>query len=152
MSEADDAAKSVSVLLMGIKQKQLIAVWVLDRKIILDVGLRRETSLNAIDFQRFFRLKRNSCFCVCDLFLLVVLSSFAIGLALYFVLSVFFSACWAVCLVCVFCLFWYSLFSKHLAINSYMPFNNSIKGFKAVTRLNKFKKSYETGTRLVLSF
>jgi hypothetical protein len=143
----------VSVLLMGINQKQLIAVSILNRKIILDVGLRRETSLNAIDFQRFFRLTRNSCFCVCDfIFLLVVLSSFAIGLALYFVLSVFFCACWAVCLVCVFCLFWYSLFSKQLAINSYMPFNNSIIGFKAVTDLNKFEKSYETGTRLVLSF
>jgi hypothetical protein len=51
MSEAYDAAKSVSVLLMGINQKQLIAVSILNRKIILDVGLRRETSLNAIDFQ-----------------------------------------------------------------------------------------------------
>jgi hypothetical protein len=43
----------VSVLLMGINQKQLIAVSILNRKIILDVGLRRETSLNAIDFQLF---------------------------------------------------------------------------------------------------
>jgi hypothetical protein len=130
MSEEYDAAKSVSVLLMGINQKQLIAVWVLDRKIIQCTWCR-PSERDKLECNRLSIVFPTEA----KLLLLCLAFVFACGFVQFcnrscFVFCaicvLFYCACWAVCLVCVFCLFWYSLFSKQLAINSYIPFNNSI--------------------------
>jgi hypothetical protein len=87
-----------------------------------------------IVFQRFFRLNRNSCFCVWDLLCLhVFLSSFfSVLFCILFYLFLFGGCCgaWPVCVVSLLTVLVFILFfSKQLVINSYMPFYHNIIGF-----------------------